>query len=77
MDLQSLLTVSEAIARAAETREESRGGHTRDDFPSADDANWGSKNVVVRQGSEGQMVVTSEPLPEMPAELKSLFEEAH
>jgi hypothetical protein len=33
--------------------------------------------VVVRQGSEGQMVVTSEPLPEMPAELKSLFEEAH
>jgi len=77
LDLQSLLTVSEAIARAAETREESRGGHTRDDFPAADDAGWGTKNVVVRQGTDGEMVVTTEPLMEMPAELTSLFEEAH
>jgi succinate dehydrogenase / fumarate reductase flavoprotein subunit len=77
MDLQALLTVSEAIARAAETREESRGGHTREDFPAADDAGWGTKNVVVRQGTDGEMVVTTEPLMEMPADLKSLFEEAH
>jgi succinate dehydrogenase / fumarate reductase flavoprotein subunit len=77
MDLQSLLTVSEAIARAAETREESRGGHTRDDFPNPDDANWGTRNVVVRQGPDGEMTVTTEPLMELPAELKSLFEEAH
>ncbi len=77
LDLQSLLTVSEAIARAAETREESRGGHTREDFPTADEANWGTRNVVIRQGSNGEMTVTTEPLMEMPADLKVLFEEAH
>ncbi len=77
LDLQSLLTVSEAIARAAETREESRGGHTREDFPTADEENWGNKNVVIRQGSNGEMTVTTEPLMEMPADLKVLFEEAH
>jgi len=76
LDLESLLTVSEAIAKGAETREESRGGHTRDDFPSADESNWGTKNVVIRQGADGEMTVTTEPLMEMPADLKQLFEEA-
>jgi succinate dehydrogenase / fumarate reductase flavoprotein subunit len=76
MDLKSMLTVSEAIARAAETRKESRGGHTRDDFPNPD-PEWARMNVVIRQGTGGEMQVTTEALPQMPAELAELFEEAH
>jgi succinate dehydrogenase / fumarate reductase flavoprotein subunit len=76
IDLKAMLTVSEAITRAAETRKESRGGHTRDDFPDTD-PEWGKVNVVIRQKSNGEMDVTTEPLPQMPAELQELFEEAH
>ena len=74
MDLDALLVVSEATARAASLRRESRGGHTRDDYPDADDE-WGARNVVVRRGADGGMEVTTSPLPEMPAELRRLFEE--
>jgi succinate dehydrogenase / fumarate reductase flavoprotein subunit len=76
MDLRSLLTVSEAITKAASTRKESRGGHTRDDFPNTD-PEWGKVNVVVRQGKDGQMEVTTEPLLQVPPELQQLFQEAH
>ncbi|MEX0782619.1 MAG: fumarate reductase/succinate dehydrogenase flavoprotein subunit [Dehalococcoidia bacterium] len=76
LDLNSMLTVSEAIARAAAMRRESRGGHTRDDYP-ATDAEWGKSMLVVRQGGDGQMEVAKEPLPQMPAELESLLAEAH
>lgn len=72
MDLKSMLTVSEAIARAADTRKESRGGHTRDDYPNTEDE-WGKVNVVIRQGRDGEMQVTTEPLPQMPADLAELF----
>ena len=74
LDLPALLTVSEATARAANLRQESRGGHTRDDYPDADDE-WGARNVVVRKGADGGMDVSTAPLPEMPAELRRLFEE--
>ncbi len=76
IDLKSMLTVSEAIARAAETRQESRGGHTRDDYPDPS-PEWAKVNVVVRQGDDGEMKISTEPLPQMPAELQALFEEAH
>jgi succinate dehydrogenase flavoprotein subunit len=71
--LRSMLTVSEACARSAIERTESRGGHTRDDYPSTD-AELGSLNLVTRL-QNGEMTVTREPLPEMPLELKQLFEE--
>ncbi len=74
LDLPALLTVSEATARAANLRRESRGGHTRDDYPDPDDG-WGGRNVVVRRGADGAMDVSTAPLPEMPAELRRLFEE--
>jgi len=76
MDLDSLLTASEAIARAASLRMESRGGHTRDDYPDTT-ADWGRVNVVIRRGPDGEMQVTQEPLPQMPPELAAMFEEAH
>jgi succinate dehydrogenase / fumarate reductase flavoprotein subunit len=72
LDLASLLTVSEAITLAALERKESRGGHTREDYPKPD-SHFAKVNVVLRQ-SNGRMTVTQEPLPQMPDELKKLFE---
>ncbi|MFM8896335.1 MAG: fumarate reductase/succinate dehydrogenase flavoprotein subunit [Actinomycetales bacterium] len=72
LDLPKQLLVSEAIARASLTREESRGGHTRDDFP-AMDPNWRKVNLVCRVQGEG-VVVATQPLPLMRAELAELFE---
>src|SRR5882672_2866795 len=73
LDLDSLLTVAECSTLAALERKESRGGHTRDDHPYADDT-WGTVNVVVRLRN-GQLQISREPLPEMPPELKALFQE--
>jgi len=73
LDLHSLLTVAECSAVAALERQESRGGHTRDDHPYTDDT-WGKINVVLRLRA-GRIQVSREPLPEMPAELKALFQE--
>jgi succinate dehydrogenase / fumarate reductase flavoprotein subunit len=75
LDLRNMLIVSESIAKAALAREESRGGHTRDDFPGPNDT-WGSKNLVVRLDSTGTGIeLTEQPLPVMPDELKTFFEE--
>ncbi len=71
LDLASLLTVAEATTLAALERKESRGGHTRDDYPKPD-SHFGKVNVVIRQ-SNGRMTVTQEPLPQMPPELQKLF----
>jgi succinate dehydrogenase flavoprotein subunit len=73
LDLHSLLTVAECSTLAALERTESRGGHTRDDHPYTDDT-WGKINVVLRL-RDGRIQVSREPLPEMPAELKALFQE--
>ncbi|MGH7783015.1 MAG: fumarate reductase/succinate dehydrogenase flavoprotein subunit, partial [Candidatus Binatia bacterium] len=66
-------TFAEAATVEAIERKESRGGHTRDDFPNTD-AKFAKVNIVVRR-SNGEMTVTQEPLPEMPNELKTLLEE--
>ena len=52
LDLRNMLVVSECIAKAALAREESRGGHTRDDFPGPN-AEWGTKNLVVNLDADG------------------------
>jgi succinate dehydrogenase / fumarate reductase flavoprotein subunit len=76
IDLRNMLIVSECIAKAALAREESRGGHTRDDFPGPN-AEWGTKNLVVNLNAAGTGVDLHEkPLPVMPDELKQYFEEA-
>ncbi len=73
LDLHSMLSVSEAVTLGALERKESRGGHTREDYPFADDR-FGKVNVVIRRKA-GQFSVAQEPLPEMPAELTQLFQE--
>ena len=73
LDLNSLLTVSECCAQAALERKESRGGHTRDDHPYTDDT-WGKVNILQRL-RDGVVRLTQEPLPQMPDELRALFQE--
>jgi len=74
LDLENLLTVTEAVARCAIERKESRGGHFREDFPDKDPeaAEW---NSVVSRGRDGQMHFRKEPIKDMPAELKQVIEE--
>jgi succinate dehydrogenase / fumarate reductase, flavoprotein subunit len=74
IDLPNLLTVSEAVARCAIERKESRGGHFRDDFPEKA-PEFGTINIVVRQAADGSMQVSRVPIPAMPAELKQVIEE--
>jgi succinate dehydrogenase / fumarate reductase, flavoprotein subunit len=74
LDLKNLLTVSEAIARSALERKESRGGHFREDFPKKEDA-CATFNVVSFAGPDGQMQIRREPVKPMPAELKAVIEE--
>jgi succinate dehydrogenase / fumarate reductase, flavoprotein subunit len=74
LDLKSLLTVSEAVTRAALERRESRGGHFREDFPEKD-ATLGALNLVVRKGARGEMQVLRQPVPEIPAALKKVIED--
>ncbi|HSM36562.1 MAG TPA: fumarate reductase/succinate dehydrogenase flavoprotein subunit [Longimicrobiales bacterium] len=74
LDLHNLLTVSEAIARAARERTESRGAHTRIDHPEKDPA-WGEVNLVVAKGPDGAMTISRSPIPDMPAEMRSIIEE--
>jgi succinate dehydrogenase / fumarate reductase flavoprotein subunit len=69
-DLKSMLTVSEAVTRSALARQESRGAHSRIDYPNLDGA-WGTKNnVIVRDGDA--MRLRQSPVPAMPEELKQL-----
>ena len=75
MDLRNLLTVSEAVTRAAILRKESRGGQFRDDYPRKDSANFGKVNTVVWRGDDGRMQIRLDRIPEMPAELKDVIRE--
>jgi succinate dehydrogenase / fumarate reductase flavoprotein subunit len=74
LDLENLLTVSEAVARAAIERKESRGAHFREDYP-AKDAAWGKTTLVLRKGKDGEMELLRDPIPETPAALKQIIEE--
>jgi succinate dehydrogenase / fumarate reductase flavoprotein subunit len=78
IDLTNMLVVSECIAKAALEREESRGGHTRDDFPGPSDE-WGKVNLVLTLAGgdfASPVELRHQPLPVMPGDLRSLFEES-
>ncbi|MFP6610640.1 MAG: fumarate reductase/succinate dehydrogenase flavoprotein subunit [Deltaproteobacteria bacterium] len=74
LDLGPLLTVSEAVARAAIERKESRGAHFREDHPDKDEE-AAKCNIVLRKAADGSMQVERVPIPERPAELTRVIEE--
>jgi succinate dehydrogenase / fumarate reductase, flavoprotein subunit len=74
LDLRNLLTVSEAVARAAIERRESRGAQFREDYPEKDPA-YGTFNLVVRKGADGRMELERRELSPMAAELRAVIEE--
>jgi succinate dehydrogenase / fumarate reductase, flavoprotein subunit len=74
-DIAPMLAVSRMVALGALNRKESRGGHTRDDYPGPD-PEMGKVNFVQRI-SGGQVTITPETRPEMPAELAALLEDGH
>jgi succinate dehydrogenase / fumarate reductase flavoprotein subunit len=77
IDLHNMLLVSESVAKAALERTESRGGHTRDDYPMTDYDFWGKRNLIVELGDDGHVTTRQQPLPEPPPELAALLEEQH
>jgi succinate dehydrogenase / fumarate reductase flavoprotein subunit len=72
IDLQNMLLVSECVAKAALERQESRGGHTRDDYPVMS-AEWRKTNLVCR-AVPGGASITHQPLVPMRQDLLELFE---
>ena len=74
IDLRNLLVVSEAIARSALERKESRGGHFREDYPDKD-PQFATFNIATRPAGAGSMQVSHVPLPPMPDYLKEVIEE--
>jgi succinate dehydrogenase / fumarate reductase flavoprotein subunit len=74
LDLEHLLTVSEAITRAALERKESRGAHFREDYPEKDPA-AAKFNLVIARQSDGTMQVRREPVPSMSPEQQATIEE--
>ncbi len=73
LDLRNLLTYSEAIARSALARKESRGAHTRLDYP-AKDEKLGKLSVVIRKNSDGDLEVSWEPIPDIPEGLQRIID---
>jgi succinate dehydrogenase / fumarate reductase flavoprotein subunit len=72
-DLKSMLTVSEAVALSAEKRRESRGAHSRIDYPNYDESWSKQNNIVARAGTA--MSLSQRPISEMPPELKQIVDE--
>lgn len=73
-DLKSMLTVSEAVALSALERKESRGAHSRIDFPKYDEQWSKLNNIISRDGQE--MRLSHAPIAEMPSDLQAMLEEA-
>jgi succinate dehydrogenase / fumarate reductase flavoprotein subunit len=72
-DLKSMLTVSEAVALSALERKESRGAHSRIDYPNYHQT-WGKQNNIIQRDGD-QMKLKQLPIGEMPRELKDLLDE--
>ncbi|MCA1818476.1 MAG: fumarate reductase/succinate dehydrogenase flavoprotein subunit [Halobacteriales archaeon] len=74
IDLHNMLVSCEATVRSAILRRESRGGHTRGDYPETDKGAWSKQNIVCRKGPDGRMEVLTVPLPPWPADVKAMIE---
>jgi succinate dehydrogenase / fumarate reductase flavoprotein subunit len=71
LSMKSLLITSEVVARAALMREESRGAHTRNDFP-GEREEWVQYNVIIKKAADGKMEVEKRKRPDPPPKLKEI-----
>jgi len=74
LELTHMITVAEAIAKAALQRKESRGGHYREDFPEKSDA-FGKVNINIKKDDKGEMTVTQVTKPKMRDDLQQIVNE--
>lgn len=74
MELTHMLTVAEAIAKAAHERKESRGGHFREDFPNKSEE-FGKVNVCIRKNENGKMEIKQIAKPKVREDLQQIIEE--
>ena len=75
LDLDCLLTVSEAIALAALERRASIGAHSRDDYPEKEEPGAGKYNTIVKKASDGTMEIRRQPVDELRADLQEIIDE--
>ena len=75
LDLDNLLTVSEAIALAALERRASLGAHSRDDYPEKEEPGGGKYNTVIQKAPDSAMTIRRNPIPELPENLHAIIEE--
>ena len=75
LEIGAMVDVSRMCALAALRREESRGGHTREDFPTPDHSHWGKINSVIVKREDGGMDIDYVSYPPIPEDLKSLLDE--
>jgi succinate dehydrogenase / fumarate reductase, flavoprotein subunit len=73
LDLRNMLLVAECVAQAALERQESRGGHTRDDYP-AMSPEWRKVNLICSLDADGDVTLKRQPMVPMRTELLELFD---
>ena len=74
LELKHMVTVAEAIAKAALERKESRGGHFREDFQQKSDA-LGKVNIAIRKSTDGSMEIKHIPKLKIREDLQQIIEE--
>ena len=74
LEIGAMIDISKMCAMAALAREESRGGHTRLDFPTPDYSHWGKINSVIVMNDSGEMDLDHVKYPPIPDELKQLLD---
>jgi len=74
LEIKAMVDISRMCTIAALAREESRGGHTREDFPTPDHSHWGKVNSVIHMASDGSMKLEHRSYPPMSDELRDLLD---
>ena len=73
MDLRNMMQVAECVAQAALERQESRGGHTREDYPEMS-PEWRKVNLICSLEADGNVALTRQPMVAMREDLLQLFD---
>lgn len=74
LELKHMITVAEAITRAAKERKESRGGHFREDFQQKSEA-FGKVNICIQKDASGEMTVRQFPKLKVRDDLQQIIDE--